>query len=78
MQGKNARGVRKNAAGQLRRYYWGAHQRFFRCLCMALKMAAVIRLAKESLRANKSVVIGLQCTGEAATDQATTLDLAGD
>ena len=45
---------------------------------MALKMAAVIRLAKESLRANKSVVIGLQCTGEAATDQATTLDLAGD
>ena len=51
-------------------YFWGAHQRFFKSLILSTKVAAVVRVSKEALAAGKSVVIGLQSTGEAATEQA--------
>ena len=48
------------------RPFWGAHQRFFRGLCVALKSDAAIATAKSALAKGCSVVIGLQSTGEAA------------
>jgi hypothetical protein len=50
--------------------FWGAHQRFFKTLCMSLKLDAVVRIAKEALAAKKAVVIGLQKTGQASLDAA--------
>ena len=47
-------------------------QRFFRHICMSAKVPAVVRLAKEALAENKCVVIGLQSTGEARTEEAVT------
>jgi hypothetical protein len=47
-------------------------QRFFRHMCMSAKVPAVARLAKEALAENKCVVIGLQSTGEARTEEAVT------
>jgi len=47
-------------------------QRFFRHMCMSAKVPAVVRLAKEALAENKCVVIGLQSTGEARTEEAVT------
>lgn len=48
------------------RYYWGANQRFFRSLCAALKVQTAVSLTQTALQQGKSVVIGLQSTGEAA------------
>ena len=45
--------------------FWGAHQRFFRSLCIASKVDKAISLAKQALRDGLCVVIGLQSTGEA-------------
>lgn len=45
-------------------------QRFFRHMCMSAKVPAVVRLAKEALAEEKCVVIGLQSTGEARTEEA--------
>ncbi|CAD7704336.1 unnamed protein product [Ostreobium quekettii] len=47
--------------------FWGAHQRFFKSLCMAAKVPATVRLAKKALKEGKCVIIGLQSTGEART-----------
>jgi hypothetical protein len=58
----------KKARNMLFKYYWGAHQRFFRSLCISLKVDHAIKLANESLAANHSVVIGLQSTGEAGAE----------
>ena len=49
--------------------YWGAHQRFFKSMLMAGKVPEITDLALESLKNGMCVVIGLQSTGEAATDQ---------
>ncbi|GAB4836724.1 udp-glycosyltransferase [Ancistrocladus abbreviatus] len=57
---------------QLWRLYWASHQRFFRHMCMSAKVGTVVELAKQALRENKSVVIGLQSTGEARTEEAVT------
>lgn len=45
-------------------------QRFFRHLCMSAKVPTVVRLVKEALIEDKCVVIGLQSTGEARTEEA--------
>ena len=45
-------------------------QRFFRHMCMSAKVPAIVKLAKEALAENKCVVIGLQSTGEARTEEA--------
>lgn len=45
--------------------FWGAHQKFFKYLCIGAKVPLVIQIAKEALANDKCVVIGLQSTGEA-------------
>ncbi|XP_070601133.1 protein strawberry notch homolog 2 isoform X1 [Erythrolamprus reginae] len=54
---------RKSLWGQ----FWGAHQRFFKYLCIAAKVRRLVELVKEELIKGKCVVIGLQSTGEART-----------
>ncbi|KAI4333252.1 hypothetical protein L6164_018085 [Bauhinia variegata] len=62
----------KPNSSQLWRLYWASHQRFFRHMCMSAKVPATVRLAKEALMEDKCVVIGLQSTGEARTEEAVT------
>lgn len=50
------------------RVFWAAQQRFFKLLCVSLKVPAVLRAARAALAAGECVVIGLQSTGEAAAD----------
>ena len=50
--------------------FWGAHQRFFKSMLMAGKVPEITKIAKEALLSGMCVVIGLQSTGEAATQQA--------
>ncbi|KAI8568822.1 hypothetical protein RHMOL_Rhmol02G0230100 [Rhododendron molle] len=52
------------------RLYWANHQRFFSHMCMSAKVPAVVRIAKQALIENKCVVIGIQSTGEARTEEA--------
>ncbi|XP_063968793.1 protein strawberry notch homolog 1-like [Lytechinus pictus] len=47
--------------------FWSAHQRFFKYLCIAAKVKHVVKLARDSVKHGKCVVIGLQSTGEART-----------
>ena len=46
------------------------HQRYFRQMCMAVKVPSVIQQTKAALADNKCVVIGLQTTGEARVQDA--------
>jgi hypothetical protein len=41
-------------------------------MCMSAKVPATVRLAKQALIGDKCVVIGLQSTGEARTEEAVT------
>lgn len=41
-------------------------------MCMSAKVPAAVRLAKKALLEDKCVVIGLQSTGEARTEEAVT------
>lgn len=45
-----------------------AHQRFFRSLCISLKVPRTVQICKEAIAAGKCVVIGLQTTGQAGAD----------
>lgn len=49
----------------LKRYYFSAHQRFFKSLCVSLKVPTAIKIAKQAVAEGHAVVIGLQGTGEA-------------
>ncbi|KAL8461796.1 hypothetical protein ACS0TY_033048 [Phlomoides rotata] len=60
----------KPNSSQIWRLYWASHQRFFRHMCMSAKVPAVVRLSQQALLDNKCVVIGLQSTGEARTEEA--------
>ncbi|KAK6934763.1 Zinc finger, PHD-finger, partial [Dillenia turbinata] len=62
----------KPNSSQLWRVYWASHQRFFRHMCMSAKVPVAVRLAKQALMEDKCVVIGLQSTGEARTEEAMT------
>ncbi|CAL5014965.1 unnamed protein product [Urochloa decumbens] len=62
----------KGNSNQIWRLYWASHQRFFRHMCMSAKVPAVVKIAKQALAENKCVVIGLQSTGEARTEEAVT------
>jgi len=44
----------------LKRYYWSCHQRFFRSLCVSLKIPTTLKLARSALDEGQCVVIGLQ------------------
>ncbi|KAL5003970.1 hypothetical protein ScPMuIL_017426 [Solemya velum] len=48
--------------------FWSSHQRFFKQMCMGMKVPTVLREAKEALDAGHCVVIGLQTTGEASLE----------
>eukprot|EP00898_Chlorokybus_atmophyticus_P008365 jgi/Chlat1/852/Chrsp104S01188 len=50
--------------------FWASHQRFFRQLCVAVKVETVVRIAKAALANGEAVVIGLQTTGEAHQQRA--------
>ncbi|KAB5535796.1 hypothetical protein PHYPO_G00122050 [Pangasianodon hypophthalmus] len=54
---------RKSLWGQ----FWSSHQRFFKYLCIAAKVRRLVELAKAEMNQGKSIVIGLQSTGEART-----------
>ncbi|EDW37031.1 GL26016 [Drosophila persimilis] len=47
--------------------FWCAHQRFFRNMCIASKVNMVVKMTRHAIRHGKSVVIGLQSTGETRT-----------
>lgn len=47
--------------------FWGAHQRFFKYLCIATKVKHAVKAAENAIADEKCVVIGLQSTGEART-----------
>ncbi|CAN8016820.1 unnamed protein product [Ixodes persulcatus] len=55
--------IKKTMWGQ----FWASHQRFFKYLCIASKVPFVVSLAREAVKNDKCVVIGLQSTGEART-----------
>ncbi|ESO98737.1 hypothetical protein LOTGIDRAFT_158685 [Lottia gigantea] len=46
--------------------FWSAHQRFFKQLCMGMKVPTIVKEALEGLENGFSIVIGLQTTGEAS------------
>ncbi|KAJ7530305.1 hypothetical protein O6H91_15G088700 [Diphasiastrum complanatum] len=70
MQASEVLQDKKPTQSQLWRLYWASHQRFFRHMCMSAKVPAAVRLAKQALAEGKCVVIGLQSTGEARTEEA--------
>ena len=51
-------------------FFWGAHQRFFRSLCISLKVQQATTMAKNEVANGRSVIIGLQGTGEASINDA--------
>ena len=57
--------LRGAAAGTARQRFWGTQLRFFREVQTAAKVPYVAERAKEAVAAGKSVVVGLQSTGEA-------------
>lgn len=73
MEAANMRlmGLKGKGTGRfLKGQFWGAHQRFFKQMLMAAKIPACSSIALEELGKGNCVVIGLQTTGEAGTEQA--------
>ena len=56
----------KSNRSQLWRLFWATHQRFFKQLCISMKVPKIINETKEALRDGYCVVIGLQTTGESS------------
>lgn len=54
-------------SGTIMAQFWGAHQRFFKYLCIASKVKHAVEAAKKAVEEGKCAVIGLQSTGEART-----------
>lgn len=50
------------AKGQAWKAYWSLHQRFFKLLCVSMKVPVVVKQAREALANGQCVVIGLQTT----------------
>ncbi|CAH3034332.1 unnamed protein product [Porites lobata] len=48
--------------------FWSCHQRFFKQLCMSMKVPTIVEEAQQALQAGYCVVIGLQSTGEASLE----------
>lgn len=46
-------------------YYWGAHQRFFKMVCIACKTDHIVELVQRLVDEGNQVVMSLQGTGEA-------------
>jgi hypothetical protein len=54
------------AGNDIWRTFWAAQQRFFKLLCVSMKVPSVAAAAKEALDEGHCVVIGLQSTGATA------------
>ncbi|XP_062521291.1 uncharacterized protein LOC134196225 isoform X2 [Corticium candelabrum] len=54
------------ASKSLNASFWGAHQRFFKQLCLSMKVPSIVSETKKALESGNCVVIGLQTTGEAS------------
>lgn len=68
-------GLLRDSSGKCRklivmRRVYGAMQAFFRTLCTASKVQAVVELTKQSLKDEHAVVIGIQSTARAALPHA--------
>ncbi|XP_055305028.1 protein strawberry notch-like [Sitodiplosis mosellana] len=59
--------MKPEKTGPLWGQFWGAHQRFFKYLCIASKVKYAVKAAQDAVQDGKCVVIGLQSTGEART-----------
>uniref|UniRef100_A0A914Y3P1 Uncharacterized protein n=1 Tax=Panagrolaimus superbus TaxID=310955 RepID=A0A914Y3P1_9BILA len=51
-------------------HFYSAAQRFFKHLCIAVKVPMCVEISKKALEQGKCVVIGLQATGESQTNEA--------
>lgn len=49
-------------------YCVDSHQRFFRALCIALKVPRAVEISKDALSSGHCVVIGLQSTGQSGVE----------
>ncbi|KAL8581237.1 hypothetical protein ACOMHN_038337 [Nucella lapillus] len=49
--------------------FWATHQRFFKHMCISSKVDHCVELAQDAVSNNMCVVIGLQSTGEARTQE---------
>lgn len=59
--------VRTNYSGsRIWSQFWSCHQRFFKHLCIGMKIPTIVKEAQTSLENGCCVVIGLQSTGEAS------------
>ncbi|KAK3094762.1 hypothetical protein FSP39_005887 [Pinctada imbricata] len=60
---------RTNFSGtRLWQQFWSCHQRFFKQLCMGMKVPKIIEESRKALEEGNCVVIGLQTTGEASLE----------
>eukprot|EP00794_Sanderia_malayensis_P010733 gene10733-11882_t len=50
-------------------HFWASHQRFFKQLCMCMKVPMIVEEARRQLENGNCIVIGLQTTGEASLGQ---------
>ena len=62
--------TQKHPAKRVMTQFWGTHQRFFRQLCMAMKLPRLVEIVKTAITEDKCVVIGLQTTGESRLQEA--------
>ena len=53
------------AGNDIWRTFWAGQQRFFKLLCVSLKVPAVVAAAKAAIEEGHCVVVGLQSTGAA-------------
>ena len=67
---ERAASLTNTPAGVLLRSYWGAHQRFFKQLCVSCKVGRLVALVRDALAQGMCAVVGLQSTGEAALERA--------
>ena len=58
-----------DGSNRVMQQYWSAHQRFFKQLCISMKLPTVIAEAKDALAAGHCVVLGLQTTGGTALEE---------
>lgn len=59
----------RSSGTQVWKVYWATSQRFFKLLCVSMKLPCVIAEVRAALDEGHCAVIGLQSTGEAATTQ---------
>ena len=72
LEAEAGQGLTAKSKGRMKwAQYWSAHQRFFRQMLLSAKVPELAKIAADAV-ANKdmAVVIGLQSTGEANTEQA--------